>query len=216
MVRGKPSRTKPRFASGSSIRSATIRRTSSSGTSPPISMIPPACAPTAVPARTADRHISPVDRCEIPSRSEMRTACVPLPAPGGPKMISCILRNPYSSEPRRLHFSRCRVLRAGVCGLAMCSSLRCSEAWPPCRRLGAIRHAFCAEAAFGDRERRRQADLFRLKPARISSKLSFRRSWMIFAASPVDCLAVVALSCAPLTAISKTFLANSVCRARLS
>src|SRR5258708_13438017 len=39
---------------------------------------------------------------------------------------------------------------------------------------------------------------------------------MIFTASPVDCLAVVALSCAPLTAISKTFLANSVCKARLS
>ena len=68
-----------------------------------------------------------------------------------------------------------------------------------------VRHESCAEASFGDRERRRQTDLFRLKPARISSKLSFRRSWMIFAASPVDCLAIVALSCAPSTAISKTF-----------
>jgi len=39
---------------------------------------------------------------------------------------------------------------------------------------------------------------------------------MILTASLFDCLAVVALSCAPLTAISKTFLANSVCKAKLS
>jgi len=80
---------------------------------------------------------------------------------------------------------------------------------------GGLRHPAVVQ---GDQPilERRQVDLVRLTLLRISSKLSFKRSWMIFTASLVDCLAVVALSCAPLTAISKTFLANSVCRARLS
>src|SRR6476660_841005 len=34
----------------------------------------------------------------------------------------------------------------------MCSSLRCSEAWRPCRRLSAVAHGFGAEASIGDRE----------------------------------------------------------------
>src|SRR4029079_4809766 len=60
----------------------------SSGTSPPFSISGPATRPRAVPAAMASRSMSPVEifgtrRC--PAR---RAACVPLPAPGGPRKMT--------------------------------------------------------------------------------------------------------------------------------
>src|SRR5262245_58214029 len=59
--------------------------TSSSLTSCPASITPFACLPSAVPRLTWSRRRSPVDTCGSPSAFERRTACVPLPAPGGPR-----------------------------------------------------------------------------------------------------------------------------------
>src|ERR1043166_2419283 len=93
-VRGKPSRIKPFFASGSSIRSETIATTSSSGQSSPRSMMPLAFRPTGVPALTAARSISPVESCTMPCLETRRCACVPFPAPGGPSSINLIRVSP--------------------------------------------------------------------------------------------------------------------------
>ena len=86
-VRGKPSRMKPVAQSGASIRSAMSATIRSSGTSSPASMIALAWVPSAVPAFTAARSMSPVESWTMPKRSTSRCACVPLPAPGGPRRI---------------------------------------------------------------------------------------------------------------------------------
>src|SRR5262245_54624898 len=59
----------------------------SSETSWPASMTFFAAMPSGVPAFTAARSISPVEICGMPNFSRMKFACVPLPAPGGPRRI---------------------------------------------------------------------------------------------------------------------------------
>src|SRR5579863_4290970 len=56
----------------------------SSGTSSPRAMMSLASNPKPVASRTCSRSKSPVEICGIPYCSEIRLACVPLPAPGGP------------------------------------------------------------------------------------------------------------------------------------
>ena len=90
ILRGKPSRMKPFLQSSSSIRSEIIPTTTSSGTKSPRAIISFACLPISVSAATAARNISPVESWRISKPSSMRCACVPLPAPGGPKNISFI------------------------------------------------------------------------------------------------------------------------------
>src|SRR5258708_22090026 len=46
-----------------------------------------AAAPSGVPAFTAARSMSPVEICGMPNFSLMKVACVPLPAPGGPRRM---------------------------------------------------------------------------------------------------------------------------------
>src|ERR1700694_6008103 len=62
--------------------------TSSSGTSSPRSMIGLAWSPRGVPRPTWSRNMSPVERCGTPNCSAICFACVPFPAPGGPKKIT--------------------------------------------------------------------------------------------------------------------------------
>ena len=98
MVRGKPSSMK------SSVRPVSASRimpmTTASGTRSPASMNVLASTPSGVPSATAARSRSPVDRCSSP-RSLRNSACVPLPAPGGPnstrRAIAGILRTSASS-----------------------------------------------------------------------------------------------------------------------
>src|SRR5213083_78497 len=75
----------------------------SSETSCPESMTFFAARPMGVPAFTAARSMSPVEICGILNRSLMKFACVPLPAPGGPRRISLIivLGNYRGAPPRR-------------------------------------------------------------------------------------------------------------------
>src|SRR5438105_21668 len=54
--------------------------------------------PSGVAARTASRSSAPVEMCGIPQVRARRTACVPLPAPGGPN----ITRFRSSALPRLL------------------------------------------------------------------------------------------------------------------
>src|SRR6187397_490767 len=60
----------------------------SSGTSPPFSMIGPTWRPTGVPAAMASRSMSPVEMRGIARCSASRAACVPFPAPGGPRKMT--------------------------------------------------------------------------------------------------------------------------------
>src|SRR5262245_12903667 len=60
----------------------------SSGTRPPFSMSGPATRPSAVPAAMASRSMSPVEMLGMRSQAATRPACVPLPAPGGPRKIT--------------------------------------------------------------------------------------------------------------------------------
>src|SRR5579859_1344510 len=64
----------------------------SSDTSFPESMIFLAANPSGVPAFTAARSMSPVEICGMPKRRLMQAACVPFPAPGGPRSTSLIVR----------------------------------------------------------------------------------------------------------------------------
>ena len=86
-VRGKPSRMKPSRASSAPMRSTIRSITSSSGTSSPASMKPLAFMPSSVPSLTAARRMSPVATYGRRKSSCRRAACVPLPAPGGPKRM---------------------------------------------------------------------------------------------------------------------------------
>ena len=96
-VRGKPSRMKPDVQSGSLIRSAMMPHTMSSVTSAPASIAALACLPTAVPAATAARSMSPVDSCGVWSLASILGACVPLPAPGGPNRIMILRAGPATA-----------------------------------------------------------------------------------------------------------------------
>src|SRR5690606_20132507 len=80
----------------------------SSDTSAPESMTFFAASPRGVPALTAALSMSPVEICGIPNLFLMTVACVPLPAPGGPKRIN------------RMSFPACAVLHLirPVCRMA--------------------------------------------------------------------------------------------------
>src|SRR5688572_27508262 len=69
-------------------RSLMILSRRSSGTSPPFSMMGPTCFPTGVPAAMASRSMSPVEMRGMPRCSASRAACVPFPAPGGPRKMT--------------------------------------------------------------------------------------------------------------------------------
>src|SRR5213078_3282880 len=102
-VRGKPSRIKPRAASGWAIRSAIMSMMMSSGTSFPASMIALTRWASGLSEATARRSMSPVASCTSPCFSSRRFACVPLPAPGGPSRIRFIPdSSPAPPEPRLL------------------------------------------------------------------------------------------------------------------
>src|SRR5580700_4393855 len=90
-VRGNPSNTKPCEQSGRSMRSATILSTSESGTSSPRSIIGSAFTPSGVPRATCSRSMSPVERCGTEYLAASFFACVPFPAPGGPRKITARL-----------------------------------------------------------------------------------------------------------------------------
>jgi len=65
--------------------------TMSSETRPPLSITAFARWPTSVPAATAARSMSPVLSCGVWYFSTIFGACVPFPAPGGPKrMMICL------------------------------------------------------------------------------------------------------------------------------
>src|SRR5688572_33258476 len=55
-----------------------------SSTSAPEAMIPCTLLPSSVPEETAWRSMSPVEIAGTPSWPASSSACVPLPAPGGP------------------------------------------------------------------------------------------------------------------------------------
>src|SRR2546426_506789 len=106
IVRGKPSRMKPRLASGWASRSAMSPTITSSGTSAPRSMKALASRPRGVPLVTASRSMSPVATCgTLHSRASSR-AWVPLPAPGGPRKT----RRTPGSAPRERARARARPL----------------------------------------------------------------------------------------------------------
>mmetsp|Transcript_7763 Transcript_7763/g.29042 ORF Transcript_7763/g.29042 Transcript_7763/m.29042 type:complete len:223 (+) Transcript_7763:363-1031(+) len=86
-VRGNPSRMNPFAQSLFAMRSAIMPHTISSVTSAPDSIACLASLPTVVPAETAARNISPVLSWGVPSFFSIAGACVPFPAPGGPKRI---------------------------------------------------------------------------------------------------------------------------------
>jgi hypothetical protein len=50
-----------------------------------------AATPSALPAYTAALNMSPVEICGMPYFWQMKDACVPFPAPGGPSNISLIV-----------------------------------------------------------------------------------------------------------------------------
>ena len=91
----------PRFASGSFSRFAVISITTSSGTSLPAAMYFWACCPSFVFFATFRRRMSPVEMCGTFSRSASLTACVPLPAPGGPSMMMRIGEDIRSAGKKR-------------------------------------------------------------------------------------------------------------------
>ena len=92
VVRGKPSSRKPSLASGSASRSRTMLMVTSSGTSLPASMYRLASTPRGVPWETFARKMSPVEIFGTERCAAMNSACVPLPAPGGPTRTSRIYR----------------------------------------------------------------------------------------------------------------------------
>src|SRR5579864_8079787 len=69
-------------------RSSTMLRTRSSGTNSPRSMMALARKPSGVPRLACSRNISPVEIWGTPYSWAICLACVPLPAPGGPKKIT--------------------------------------------------------------------------------------------------------------------------------
>ncbi len=106
-LRGKPSSTKPRAASGSLSRSRMMPITISSSTSAPASMAALARSPSAVPRATAERSRSPVEICGTPKRVTSRCAWVPLPEPGAPRRTIRICNRRYRCAQIRVN-TRCR------------------------------------------------------------------------------------------------------------
>src|SRR2546428_472509 len=100
IVRGKPSRMKPFFASGSFSRRSVIAITMSSGTSCPASMYAFAFFPRSVPCATLCRKKLPVEMCGTPRYAASFAAWVPLPAPGGPSKTSLISRRERSQRSK--------------------------------------------------------------------------------------------------------------------
>ena len=86
-VRGKPSKIYPDTPFSSSNCSRIRPITISSVTSCPASITAATLRPISVPELFAARNISPVDNCIMLRSSTNRRACVPLPAPGGPRRI---------------------------------------------------------------------------------------------------------------------------------
>src|SRR3954470_19892430 len=91
-VRTAPSRIAPFAVFGEVITSCRIPRITESGTRSPRSMNAFASFPRGVPSRRAARSTSPVAIFGIPSRSASLSACVPLPAPGGPSRTMITVR----------------------------------------------------------------------------------------------------------------------------
>ena len=83
-------RMKPFSQSASLILSSMMSTTMSSVTSAPESIASFASFPTLVPAATAARSMSPVLSCGVFSRFTIFGACVPFPAPGGPKRMMIV------------------------------------------------------------------------------------------------------------------------------
>jgi hypothetical protein len=83
--RGYPSRMYPLAQSGAESLFFMMFRTSESGTSWPLSIYPLASAPRGDPFFTSARRRSPVEIWGIENLSVTKAACVPFPAPGGPK-----------------------------------------------------------------------------------------------------------------------------------
>src|SRR5580658_5461405 len=73
------------------MRSLTILSTSESGTSSPRYMIGLAFIPSGVPLAMCSRSMSPVERCGTEYLPASFFACVPFPAPGGPRKITARL-----------------------------------------------------------------------------------------------------------------------------
>ena len=126
-LRGKPSSTKPPCGVG--LRRAAPRSSRSSARrarARPDAMISPTCRPSSVPSACAARNMSPVETCGMPYSAEMRFACVPLPAPCGPRTSRFTARSPRRSASssatpsgascrarrRRRSAPRCRRARA--------------------------------------------------------------------------------------------------------
>src|SRR5271166_6010482 len=86
-LRGKPSSRNPSRASPSLMRPVIIPTITASGTSSPASMYRFASLPRALPSATCLRRMSPVEMWGSAKSSRRRSACVPLPAPGGPSRI---------------------------------------------------------------------------------------------------------------------------------
>src|SRR5450631_2254655 len=78
---------KPSWASSSWRRSAAIATIRSSGTRSPASMYSLAFLPSSVSSLTLARSMSPVELNGSWKSARRRSACVPLPAPGGPKRM---------------------------------------------------------------------------------------------------------------------------------
>ena len=93
--------------SGCFRRSFTRPMMMSSDTSWPASITFFAARPSGVPALTAARSMSPVEICGMPNFSRMNCACVPFPAPGGPRRIS-LMKAFYARprDPRRIDARR--------------------------------------------------------------------------------------------------------------
>ena len=123
MLRGKPSRMKPRAASGRLKRSRIRPSTMSSETSWPASITALALRPSSVPRATASRSRSPEDTCGTPYLACRRCACVPLPDPGAPSntiRISPIRPSPKEAHPteRRGADGRYHCRSAALCAIA--------------------------------------------------------------------------------------------------
>src|SRR6185436_7151933 len=65
-----------------------------------------ASLPSGVPAFTAARSMSPVEICGMPNFSRMNCACVPLPAPGGPRRISRMKVASFNHSTHRIEVLR--------------------------------------------------------------------------------------------------------------
>src|SRR3954469_14672042 len=88
------------MSTDASSRSPISALTIASLTSSPRSITVFAWRPTGVPAATASRSMSPVESWTMPRSAWSRAACVPLPAPGGPRRM--MLNTSAFSPSRRL------------------------------------------------------------------------------------------------------------------